>query len=81
MTLSEMAVEYRKSAALCRDRLAKLNHDLRYGKMCEMDRLRLRRKALQLEAMLRDTAATAKYLENYYGDDNNEKTEFVCQAG
>ena len=81
MTLKEMAAEYRMSGELCRTRIRELNEKLRTEKMCEMEKLRLRRRILLLETMLRDTMATAAYLENYYGDDKNERKESVLQAG
>ena len=81
MTLSEMAVEYRKSAELLRTGLKKLKLQLETENLCEMDRLRLRRRILRLEAMLRDTAATAYYLENYYGGKSDEREEAALKAG
>lgn len=81
MTLSEMAVEYRKSAELLRSGLKKLRLRLETENLCEMDRLRLRRKILQLETMLRDTTATAFYLENYYGGKRDDREEATYKAG
>ena len=80
MTLTELSVEYRESGELCRMRLYELNEKLENEKMCEMDRMRLRRKTSMLESMLRDAMAISRYLENYYGDDKNDrkKAEFVC---
>ena len=80
MTLIELSAEYRNSSELCRARLAELNERLENTKMCEMDRLRLRRKTAMLETMLRDTVAISRYLENYYGGTENErkKAEYVC---
>ena len=80
MTLTELSAEYRQSSELCRARLVELNERLASAKMCEMDRLRLRRKAAMLETMLRDTAAISRYLENYYGGKTNDrkKAEYVC---
>ena len=80
MTLSEMSKEYRHSGELCRARLKELNDRLENTTMCEMDRLRLRRKTAMLETMLRDTVAISRYLENYYGgkDDERKKAEYVC---
>ena len=53
---------------------------LKKEKMCEMDKLRLRRKIHMLSNMARDAIATSNYLENYYGDEKNErkKAEYVC---
>lgn len=80
MTLTEMSAEYRQSGELLRARLAELNTKLENGKMCEMERLRLRRKTSMLEGMLRDTVAISNYLENYYGGRINERKEaqYVC---
>ena len=48
--------------------------------LCETDRLRLRRRIYILAAMARDSIATSRYLENYYGDDKNaeKEAEYVC---
>lgn len=80
MTLTELSVEYRHSGELCRVRLTELNERLEHEEMCEMDKLRLRRKACMLESMLRDAMAISHYLENYYGGDKNDrkKAEYVC---
>lgn len=80
MTLNEMSYEYRKTGELCRTRLEELNDRLEHEKMCEMERLRLRRKAYMLSVMARDAIATSRYLGNYYGDDENagKEAEYVC---
>lgn len=67
MTLSEMAAEYRKSGELCRSRLVQLKKQIDDDSLSETERLLMRRKALVLETMVRDTIATSRYLENYYG--------------
>ena len=76
MKISELSAEYRDSAMLCRGRIKELNLKLEGEPMCEIDRLRLRRRI----AILRDTIAVSRYLENYYGDDMNagKKTQYVC---
>lgn len=80
MTLREMSSEYRESGELCRGRLEQLNRQIASGDMSETEKLRLRRKAYVLESMLRETIATSRYLENYYGGNKHERTEtkYVC---
>lgn len=80
MNLIELSEQYRDSAMLCRDRLKELNKALAQDRMCEIDRLRLRRRIAILTSMMRDTLAVSRYLENYYGDDKNagKKNEYVC---
>ena len=80
MTLAEMSCEYRKSGELCRARLEELNDRIEHEKMGEMEKLRLRRKAYMLSIMVRDSIATSRYLENYYGDEKNagKENEYVC---
>lgn len=80
MTIAELSGEYRKSGELCRVRAEELSEKLKKEKMCEMDKLRLRRKIHMLSNMARDAIATSNYLENYYGDEKNErkKAEYVC---
>ncbi len=80
MTVAELSGEYRKSGELCRVRAEELGEKLKKEKMCEMDKLRLRRKIHMLSNMARDAIATSNYLENYYGDEKNErkKAEYVC---
>ena len=72
MMLSQLSVQYRESAQLCRDRAHELEPRLGDKSMCEVDRLRLRRRILTLMTMARDAMAISRYLENYYGDDENE---------
>ncbi len=80
MTIAELSGEYRKSGEACRIRAEELETRLKREKMCEMDKMRLRRKISMLTNMARDAIATSRYLENYYGDDKNEreKAEYVC---
>ena len=75
MTLTELSKEYLQSAEPLRRRLRELNEALKTEPLCEMERLRLNRRICVLTTMLRDTVATAKYLENYYGRNENEKQE------
>ena len=72
MTLTELSHEYMQSAEPIRLRLHELNEQLKTQRMCEMERMRINRRICVLTTMLRDTVATAKYLENYYGSDDNE---------
>ena len=44
MKISELSAEYRDSAMLCRGRIKELNLKLEGEPMCEIDRLRLRRR-------------------------------------
>lgn len=66
MKLIELSAEYNESALLCRRRIAELNRTLSDEPMCEIDRLRLRRRIAILTSMMRDTLAVSRYLENYY---------------
>jgi len=63
-TLSELAAEYRESAALCRDRAAKLAREL--PELRAVDARRLRVRINELRAMERDCLDTAAHLERYY---------------
>ena len=80
MTIAELSGEYRKSGEVCRIRSEELETRLKREKMCEMDKMRLRRKISMLTNMARDAIATSQYLENYYGDEKHEreKAEYVC---
>ncbi len=66
MNLIELSEEYNESALLCRTRIAELNVKLNEEPMCEIDRLRLRRRIAILTSMMRDALAVSRYLENYY---------------
>ncbi len=80
MTLTELSHEYRESGLLCRERMKELNQKLETEKLGSTEQMRIRRRIATLSTMARDTIATSKYLENYYGDDANEqiKAEYVC---
>ena len=69
MTLDLLAQEYRTSAALLTGRLAELRrmqHTAPAGIGGAMQRYRLCRRIELLSSMLRETQATARYLERYY---------------
>ena len=78
MKINELAKEYRASGEACRLRAQQLTEMLVTEEMGEMEKMRLRRRICILMAMARDAIATSKYLENYYGDDENGKDEHVC---
>ncbi len=80
MTLIQLSEEYRRSGELCKARLGEIRYSLEHDRMCEMDRMRLRRKADMLETMMRDTMSLSRYLENYYGGAANgrKEAEYVC---
>ena len=65
MTISELAEEYSRSAALVRQRITELERDLE-GTEDEELRLRLDRRIRPLRAMFRETRQVARYLERYY---------------
>lgn len=79
MNLKQLAEEYRENGEACRIRADQLTQLLITEKLGEMEKLRLRRRICVLTAMARDAIATSKYLYNYYGDDENEKHEYVCE--
>ena len=66
MMLKELANEYRESAAMLTDRIKELTAKAADKNICEMERMRLRRRADILKTMYYDTVKTAKYLEGYY---------------
>ena len=66
MKLIELSAEYNESAQPLKRRIAELNRQLNDEPMCEIDRLRLRRRIAILTSMMRDTLAVSRYLENYY---------------
>lgn len=66
MLLKELAKEYRESAYALKERIDKLNEKSKSDEICEMERLRVRRRKEQLSTMYYDTLQTAKYLEEYY---------------
>lgn len=69
MLLKELANEYRDSAALMTARLEELKTAAADKNICEMERLRIRRRLDILKTMYYDTMRTAKYLESYYGEE------------
>ena len=66
MILKELANEYRESAAMLTERMKELTLKASAGDICEMERMRLRRRVDMLRTMYYDTLKTAKYLEGYY---------------
>ncbi len=66
MELSELATEYRISAAPLKEHISVLQNQLKTAGMCEMERLRLRSRIDTLYTMYRQTLETAGYLERYY---------------
>lgn len=69
MKLIELSGEYYESAQKCKKRISELNEMLENEPMCEIDRMRMRRRVCILMGMMRDAMAISRYLENYYGDD------------
>ena len=69
MLLKELAKEYRESAYGMVERINELKEKCLSDDICEMERMRLRRRLDTLRTMYYDTLKTAKYLENYYGED------------
>lgn len=80
MELIELSEEYYDGAQALRRRIAELKKYVETEPMCEIDRLRMRRRICILTGMMRDSMAISRYLENYYGDDENagEEIEYVC---
>ena len=68
MILKELANEYRESAAMLTERIKELTEAAAAEDICEMERMRLRRRLGALKTMYYDTLKTAKYLEGYYGE-------------
>ena len=68
MLLKELANEYRESAAMMTQRMDEIKCAVADKNICEMERLRLRRRLDVLRTMYYDTLKTARYLESYYGD-------------
>ena len=67
MTLSELAIEYRESAALLRRRIGELRELLKTnGRLTETEKRRLRARIDTLASMYRDVSETAVNLERYY---------------
>lgn len=80
MKIKELAKEYRKNGEACRIRAEQLTQVLKTEKLGEMEKMRLRRRICILMAMARDAISTSKYLENYYGDDDNGENKYVCEG-
>lgn len=65
MTIYELGLEYGRSAALLRDRIAELKRAER--ETCdEVLRLEIAGRLRPLQAMYRETRAVARHLEHYY---------------
>lgn len=77
--LTELSQSYAASGRACRERARALRRQLREQKqMCEVDRLRLRRRIQILLTMANDCSATARYLARYYHKAETEKEKQVC---
>lgn len=70
MTLQELSQEYRRSGEALRARLRLLEPELSDPDLPQTRRLALRRRVTLLRSMARDTMATARYLERYYGGED-----------
>lgn len=66
MTLKELANQYRQSGEAVRRRARELETQLSRPGLTKNEKLDLRRRIGMLNAMARDTIATARYLERYY---------------
>ena len=66
MTLRELAAQYRQSASMLYGRIKELRERLQKEDMCEMDKLRMRGRIIELQRMYHDDCVTAFYLEKYY---------------
>ena len=66
MTMTELAKEYRDSAAMIKERMTTLRQRLETEELCEMDKLRLRIRIDTLAAIFRETNEAAVYMERYY---------------
>lgn len=73
MTLKEMAREYRANNALLEQQVKQLERAQRYEARTEV-RYHLRRRTLQLQAMLDEGRRTARLLEQYYTVDKPSHT-------
>ena len=70
MMLKDLANEYRESAAMLTERIKELTAKAAADDICEMERMRLRRRVDILKTMYYETRQTAKYLEGYYAREN-----------
>jgi len=66
MKMTELAISYRNSAEAIRNRLAVLRQLYKSDKLPEMERYRMRIRIATLYTIMRETNATANYLEHYY---------------
>ena len=64
--LQHLSEEYIQSGEICRGRAEELRLRLREERLCEMDRLRLRRRIQILMTMARECRTTGRYLARYY---------------
>ena len=65
MTLSELSIEYRRSADMLRGRIAELERE-RTGDPSETEKFRLGERIRNLRAMCYDASCAAVALEQYY---------------
>lgn len=65
MTLIDMAKEYRKNAALIRERVGELKKELVHESH-PLRRSRLQTRILHYESVYADNMSTAWYMENYH---------------
>ena len=66
MTMTELALEYRRSGLLLKTRIAELRQKLKTEEMCEMDKFRLRGRIDTLVKIEREVNEIAVFLERYY---------------
>ena len=79
MTLKEMAVEYRQSAQLLRDRLRELRAALKLAQTPD-ERWKLKRRILDLAPLLTQTNKLINLLEHYYDRGYYRDAEFTSNA-
>jgi len=77
MTMTELAEEYRQSAALLYTRIKEHRVRLQTVPMGEMEKLRLRGRIDALCSMYRDTCETALIMERYYDGRFNKHGPFA----
>ena len=66
MNLTDLAAEYRDSAALIRERVMCLRRTLVEEPMCETEKLRMRLRIDKLNSIFRETSEAALFMERYY---------------
>ena len=66
MKMSELAVQYRESAAVIRDRVNLLRKLMHCDNLSEMEKYRLRVRIDTLNTIMRETNEAAAYMEHYY---------------